>query len=310
MAVEGGNLGTPSPTTPAPAPPAAEPATPATPATPAAAPSVTDGYTGLPSKYAADEFFKGKDLDEILTEYKTLHQLQTARENNGLVTLINEKSTPEEVEAFYSKLGKPKSAAEYELARPEDLPAGIDFSDELMGKFAQMAHKWHLTKDQARGLFADYHEMIKEQFAANAAYTETLLANNLAELEAAWGGPVDSDKFKANQALAIRAFNSVATPDLAAAFKDQPEIASNPLVLQVLAKLGAKMEPDTAPTVLGTQPSGQFMDSLSAVESKIKKFHADGKFKAMLDPKNANHKELRQEWQDLNDARRRLIEGQ
>jgi hypothetical protein len=298
----------PSPVAPSPAAPAGgdQNGSPA-PAAPAL-PGVTDSFTDIPEDFRNDPDFQGLQLKDVFSKYKELNQLQTARDTNGLIPMIGDNSAPEQIQAFYERLGKPKSPAEYDLQAPEDLPEGLDYSDERAAEFAKFAHENHLTKNQTQALFGWYHNMLKSSFSEYAQSQEDALVSNLTQLEQVWGGPQGSDKFAQNHQNAMRAFNAVADPDIAAAFKADPMLASNPLVLTVLSRLGAKMAPDSVPSVTASVPTGKFTDSLSSVEKAIKDFHSSGKFKSMVNG-GGNVKELRSEWQSLQDKRRQLQFG-
>lgn len=269
-------------------------------ATGAANLDITSNFTGIPEAFSKDPDFQGfNKLDDVLGEFKTLKGIQKNREANGLVDMIGPNSTPEQVQAFYEKIGKPKSAAEYELARPEDLPQGVDYSDELAAKFAQFAHENHMTKAQAQAAHAFYHGLVKDSFAGHEAAGIQAIEANFTELETKWGKQ-DSPEFAANHKNALKAFNFVADADLAGKFKGDPQLASNPLVLDLLSRLGSKMSNDSVPTVHGVEPAGRFTESVPAVEKAIKEFHNAGKFKEMMTSDNPKaQKDLRNEWNAL-----------
>ena len=287
----------------------APPIAPAAPSAPAL-PNITDGFTGLPEKYAQDPDFQSfKSPDEVFNEFKQLKALQAGREQNGLWEAIGENSTPEQIETFYKKLGKPESPVEYGFKAPEGLPQGLDFSDERAAKFAEIVHKHHLTKAQAEGLFNDLHsDILVPDFTSYQQLQEQQIVDNFTKLEEVWGKEGTST-YTVNHKNAQRAFNAGADPDVAEAFKSDPALASNPAVLRLLSKLGSMMSQDSVPTVSGSSPTGSFnQNDLQGVEKAIKDFHSTGKFKDMLNPGNANHKELRATWNELNAKRRDLME--
>ncbi|HWT40388.1 MAG TPA: hypothetical protein VN081_03940 [Dongiaceae bacterium] len=271
---------------------------------------VTQSFTGIPAKFAQDADFQNfTSLDDVLGEFKTLKQLRANQDANGFINLIGEKSTPEEVNAFFEKLGKPKSAAEYGFKAPDNLPEGLDFSDERAAKFAELVHKHNLTTTQAQGLFNDLHsEILVPEFNSLAEMQTAQLESNFTELEKVWGQQ-GSPEFNKAHKNALKAFNYVADSKLAGAFKADPALASNPLVLQVLSRLGSKMGNDNVPTVHGVEPAGRFTDSLPAVDKAIKDFHSSGKFKNMMSgkpgPETAN---LKAEWSQLWSKKNELLQ--
>jgi len=272
-------------------------------------PTLTDGYTGIPEKFASDPVFQGFDsVDKVFEDFKGMKEYQDSIKTNGYLVKPNEKSTPEEINAFYSSLGKPESPAEYGFEAPSDLPEGLDYSDERAARFAQRSHELNLTKEQAQGVMDIYHEEIKSQYGELAAERESLLDANMKTLETAWGGEYGSDKFNANHQLALRAFNAATqgTPEIAQAVKDNPELASNPIVLQMFSALGAQMNSDSVPALTGTTDlSTSFRaNSPEAVQAQIDKFGKSDKFTIMLNKPNSEEgKQYKREWNELNKQR-------
>jgi len=289
-----------------PAPTGGETSVPSTPSLP----GVADGFTGIPQQFAADpDFADFKSLDDVLGEFKQLKGLHANREKNGLAELPGEESTPEQQAAFWEKVGKPKSAAEYDFKAPEDLPEGLDYSDERAAAFAEMAHKHNLTKAQAQGLFNDFNQMVAGEFQTGAQAAEAakdqMIEGNFKVLEAKWG-KMDSPEFDANHKAALKAFNYVADKEMADAFKNSPELASNPLILDLLGRLGNKMNPDSAPATSLVSKGQGFVGGIEAVEAQIQKFHSDGKFMKMLGD-TSEAKALKAEWQALNGRRAEFL---
>lgn len=315
----GGNGGG-APGTPAPGAPVTPPAAPAAPAAPPAAPpappSVTDSFNqkGFGEFDADPDFANFKTPSDAFKELKTLKGLQKAREQNGLVEMIGENSAPEQVQAFWEKLGKPKASVEYDLKPPENMPQGLAYSDEATAEFAQFAFDNNFTKAQAQAGFELWNSKMIQAFEQQENDKTDRLEKNLTELEQVWGGKVESEQFKAHHQNAMRAFNTVADPDIAARFKADPLLASNPLVLEVLARLGSKMEPDSVPAVHGQLPSGRFSDTVSSVDKAIKSFHEKGpdgktKFATMMNPADPASKGLKEEWKSLWAKKRELESG-
>lgn len=266
--------------------------------------NITESYTGIPESFRDNPAFEGKKVDDVLNEYLKYKEVVDTHEKNGLVRLPSEEAQPEEVEQFYRKLGKPETPAEYGFKAPEGWPEGLDYSDERAAAFAEMAHRHNLSAAQANGLFGDFHEMVKSEFAANQTAKEDVLVSNIETLEKEWG-PSDGEKFAAERNNALRAFNTVADPDLAAAFKENPEIASNPLVLKTLARLGARMKSDSVPTLVDDIPRSTFTaDSPAAIDLAIKQFKDAGNFTKMInEPHTEAGKAARAEWDRLNNKR-------
>jgi len=293
----------PEDTTPAP--------TVSTEAPPSAAPpnlDVTASFSDIPESYRSDPVFEGfSSSEDIFKEFKNLKMVQDARNNNGMIELIGEDSPPELVDQFYQKLGKPPTAAEYGFARPENLPEGLDFSDERMAKFAELAHSQHLTKAQAGTLMEFYNNMVLEAYSQSQAQEEAQLESNMKALEAKWGGEYGSEKFNAHHKNAQKAFNYVADADMKKAFQEDPKLSSHPLVLELLSRLGSKMGPDAVTISSDTAlPLNGFADSKAAVEKALKDFKESGKFQKMVTESNSESKALQAEYNALHEKLREL----
>jgi hypothetical protein len=132
------------------------------------------------------------------------------------ITLPGKDAGQDEVNAFYEKLGKPKT---------ED---GYSVKDKDAGEFRKMAFNADLTDLQAKKLY----EWSKTQYAAqvekqNQSYTE---AENLLKKE--WGKDFDTkvETFK-------RGVKAWAGPDVAKALQ-QSGLNYNPAVVKMFVKLG------------------------------------------------------------------------
>jgi hypothetical protein len=302
----------------APAPEAAATAPAAEAPAPAAMPNLGDSYTGIPQQFASDPDFKDfKSVNDVFSEYKTIKQVQTGLESNGLIAKLGAEATPEERHQFFEQLGKPKSAAEYSITAPEGLPQGLDWSDEQAAQFASVAFENDLLPYQVEALMKFDTERQKAFADSLAQQTQTAMEakvnNNLAELSQIWGGAPDTDAFKSKFQLAERAFSYVADAKLAEAFKSEAnrDIASNPVVMELLSRLGAKMTPDTAPGSGQLLPPGTFMNSVEAINQAKDQFKADGKFARMLDNSVSvkEREQLKAEWSALFQKEHEMMMG-
>jgi hypothetical protein len=85
----------------------------------------------------------------------------------GKAVTLPEKDAPAEAwDAYYERIGRPKTPAEYALERPKDLPQGIDYSDDSTKEYRAMAHELGFTQDQAARLHA---KLMQTAVAANQA---------------------------------------------------------------------------------------------------------------------------------------------
>ena len=263
----------------------------------APSPVIGESFNWVPEQFRADETFKDfKSVEDVLTEFKVLKQVQKGHDENGFITLPKPDAPPEEFDAIFRKLGKPENPAEYGFKRPEDLPQGMDFSDERAAKFAQFAHENNLTKAQAEAAFGFYHNLAKEGYAEQVATIEQQLTTNLKNIEERWGAKQGTEAFQRKNEDAQRAFNLVADQKIVEEFKNDPFIQSNPLVLDVLSRLGAKLSSDSVAGLTKATPVGNFQGTFDKVAAK-QKFIDDGKLKQLTSETNfEKRKALQSEW--------------
>lgn len=287
------------------APASAEPTPPAEGSAPPTG-GVISSAPFLPETYHGDPAFEGFDsLDGVLSEFKTLRALQKTREDQGLVSIPGEGATPEEQAAFFNKLGRPETPAEYSIEVPEGFPEALEISDERTAKFAQRAHDLGLTQAQVSGIYDLHNEFVMEEYSKLSQNDDQALEANLQVLEKMWG-KADSPEFKAKHAQAEKAFNFVADPDLTRMFQQNRLLATHPSVMEVLSRIGGHLTEDQVPSVAGTTSRADFSaeTTLSGIEAKINAFP----FNEMMDKLHTREgKAQYEEWKALNAQRRELI---
>lgn len=89
--------------------------------------------------------------EQLLQSYRSLEKFQGG--SKDLVEVPGVDANPEEMNAFYDRLGRPASAADYGL----ELPEGGD--ENMMNWFAETAHRYGLSQKQTQALFNEYNEM-------------------------------------------------------------------------------------------------------------------------------------------------------
>jgi hypothetical protein len=270
----------------------------------------------IPEQFKNDPTFSGfKDLTEVLTTFKEI-KINADAGTYGL-KLPAADAEPEVQDKFWTQLGKPASPAEYGFERPENLPEGLDYSDDYTAKYAEIAHACNIPKDMAKKAFGMINDwsveettkaMAAEQ-AATVATKEQALADNLVELEKVWGGKEGSPAFSKQHEAARKALNSISDASLIAALEADPLLASNPVLLVTLARFGNMMSSDSVPTALGNTAIGKFSDSAASIEQKIEAFVASPKFQRMQsrDTPDNERKALKEEYNGYFAAQRKLL---
>lgn len=125
---------------------------------------------------------KGWDAPEkLVSSYQNLEKLVGADRAGRTVVLPGDKAEPAEVEAFYSKLGRPAEAKDYKLEVPQGQPT--EFADAAKGWF----HEAGLSSKQAEALGKHWNEYVAAQTtAAQQKQLETAETDKQA-LQKEWG---------------------------------------------------------------------------------------------------------------------------
>lgn len=179
------------------------------------------------------------------------HHLQQLLGKKGEAVIIpGPDSSEDEKRTFRERLGVPDQASEYDIKKPEDLPEGVEWDEERINGFKNLAHELSLTPQQVAKL-VEYDTAqavgVNEATQTQMVDAEAAVFRQESEkLQKAWG-----DQFEANKTLSERAA-------LTAGFNEE-DIASNPLFrnadfVMTLAKFGKLMSEDSL--VKGTDGGG------------------------------------------------------
>lgn len=205
--------------------------------------------------------FSALSLDEDTRDWlakrgtKTVEDaVKTAYEQSKLlgnaVRVPGKDAKPEEVEAFYEKLGRPKTADEYDFRPPESLPENLPYDGERAKSFAGLAHKIGLSKAQA----AAVHDWAVENavndfngFSAQSAEERTTVAKaETAKLEKLWG-PLDGDAMRVNLGFADKVIRELGGDEVLSEFQRVGLIGSEGSVVMsapiavMLSKIGSAL---------------------------------------------------------------------
>ena len=123
-------------------------------------------------------------------------------------TVPKEDAPAEEWDKFFNSLGRPEKPEDYEITKPEKLPKGFPYSEELDKQWQTWAHKAGLTTKQFKAIRDEY-------LAANVDNFNQVLADQgqreeqvVAALEKKWGG-----KYKEELALSRKTAQSLIETD-------------------------------------------------------------------------------------------------
>tara|TARA_R100000234_G_scaffold73763_1_gene45585 strand:+ start:4914 stop:5759 length:846 start_codon:yes stop_codon:yes gene_type:complete len=147
------------------------------------------------------------------------------------IALPTENATPEEMSAFYDRLGRPK---EYEFSKAE-LPEGMDYNEDMEKQMKTIMHSAGLTNKQANDLNAGYLKYMSEQFTNQKNADENQKAEWYKTLKTDLGKAFDEQVD-----LSQRAARELGGDDFLT-WLDNTGQGNNPMFVKMFAKVGQMM---------------------------------------------------------------------
>jgi len=144
--------------------------------------------------------------DETLPRFKNVESLAKSylhvRRQVPLdkMAIPNENSTDEDWEKWHEAGGRPPTAVDYNLKRPDDFPEEY-WSDERTNKWMERFHKAGLNHKQVQALFADYNADMLE---AIKAQNDAIVANRQEVKDGLfkdWGAAYEQRKHQGDYAV-------------------------------------------------------------------------------------------------------------
>jgi hypothetical protein len=188
--------------------------------------SVGDKPEWLPEKFWTD---KGPNVEAIVKSYQGMEQL-LGKKANAIVP-PSEKSTPEEVAAYRKAIGVPDSPEGYKL-KPDNLPEGINWDENVAKRAAELAHKHNVPASAMQEFMKFDMERAAMMSQAAAGMIEAQLESGREELQRVYG-----DKFGEKIELARRAAVTAGVDPASHGFVD-------PQVVKAIVTLAEKLSDD------------------------------------------------------------------
>jgi len=192
----------------------------------APAPEVTEKPEWLPEKYWRNDKI---DVESMAKGFNGLEQLLGKKAH--AVVPPNEKSTPEEVAEYRKAIGVPESPEGYNL-KPEQLPEGVTWDDNVAKRAAELAHKHHIPAAAMQEFMKFDMERAALMNQAAAGMIEQQLEAGRAELQRVYG-----DKMPEKIELARRAAVTAGVDPSSQGFVD-------PQVVKAIVNLAEKLSDD------------------------------------------------------------------
>ena len=194
----------------------------------------------LPDAYKQHEgFAQFKEPSEAWAKFDALLKAE-----GSMVTIPGKDAKPEEVAAFYTKIGRPENVDGYKITKPADLPEGIPYDPAIEAEFKKFAHAQNLTAAQAESLYGWYYGLVKNGHASEQARLEKAQGEAIDKLKTDWGA-----KFDGNKEIAIRAFKTFGNEETAALLDKQIDgvkLGDHPAFIKLFHSIGTKIMDDKA----------------------------------------------------------------
>ena len=204
---------------------------------PATPPPVPYDWTkDIPKEFAEEKLWeplKGKPVPEILKAYANAEKMI-----GGSVRIPKEDAKPEEWAAFYKKMGRPDTVEGYNIQKPDKLPDGVTWNDDLTSWFAKTAHENGLSKNQVQKIMKSWNEV--ETAKAHSAQKE--MGQRLSKLQEQWG-----DEFAGRVELGVRGIERLMPKEEVTEFKallDTTGIGNHPLMIKYAHLVGKMLQED------------------------------------------------------------------
>ncbi len=185
---------------------------------------------------------------------------------------------PEERDAFYQKLGWPESPDKYQVKRPDELPEGMVYNEDLEKLALSKLHKAHMNNEQIQAVMDLWNQDVATQVFKRTTAEECQTA-----LKEQWGSNYQTNENNVQKAM------RTLMDDKTMEYFEAKGMTNDPVIITLLARVGASMQEDQAIGVRGDGASGPNKDALSARYAEI---IADPKY---LDASSPQHNLLHQE---------------
>jgi hypothetical protein len=213
----------------------------------------------LPDDLKENEAFTGfEKLGDLGKEYLDLK----GRAENS-VQIPDEDADEEEWAEFYKRAGRPESAEQYGLTRPDNLPEDVPYNDFMEQSFRDMALRLNLTDSQARGLYDWYngnvceaHGIMQKEREREYGDAENTLKQELGQ------------KYGESLELAKRAVRTFGGEEMVSVLEES-RLGNHPAVFKTFLKMALAVKDDQL--VSGSPETEGKTDMLDKIYPKMKK---------------------------------------
>lgn len=216
-------------------------------AEPTAVADSTGAEASTESFVGADGSFSPNWYENLSEDIKDAPALQNFKDINGLakslvnaqkligadkIQLPSDKSTEEEWDEFYNKIGRPESPDKYQF----NLPEGVEVNEGMLKGFGETAHKLGLNNKQAAELLTWYNSSVGDINQQQAMQEAKTYEEAEKALKTEWG-----HKYDENISFAQRTAKTFALGEMLA----ERNLDNDPAMIKALADIGKSLSEDT-----------------------------------------------------------------
>lgn len=161
---------------------------------PAATPSWLDGADELTVGYVQNKGWQ--EPKQVLEGYRNLEKLLGADKAGNAVILPKEGATPEEMSAFFNRIGRPEKSDGYKINVPEGF-GDKEFATAAAAKF----HELGLTSKQGEELSSWWNQNIGGKIEQTQAQQQQQFASDNEALTKEWGAAYQQNVMAAQKAV-------------------------------------------------------------------------------------------------------------
>lgn len=216
--------------------------------------------TPIPETYKDAPVGKYRTIGEAFKGYGEAQKLIGAK---GVI-IPGDNAKPEDIDKFYTSLGRPVKSDGYKLDPVENAHERIKGNADLDKNFKAMAHKHGLTQKQASAMYQDYIGGISQGLTDNDAKVKADTDKAGAALSQEWGTEYDTKISKVKGII-----EKFGGSDAVAHFNESG-YGRDPVVLKTLEKISKNFSEDAFIKGDNVVPT----DVLNA-QKQIKEIHED-----------------------------------
>lgn len=161
------------------------------------------------------------------------------------VTVPGEDAKPEDVAAYRKAVGALDSVEDYAKIRPDVLPEGVTFNDDLSKPMFELAHKYKIPSAAVKEFVEMQAQQESMRIGATTGELQRQLDEGAASLRKDWGDSYDKNLLRVAQAARMSGID----PETAPGFRD-------PETLKGFLRLSEKLSDDVWKTGHSTNSPG------------------------------------------------------